>query len=88
MYHTYNRLLSFASIHHAIRGEKLILAAGIKVVALPTPREIGISCGECLLFMESDQQEIMDTLAIHEVYWTKLFQCNMARRIYEEMESR
>lgn len=88
MYLNYDRLLSFGSVHHAMRAEKLLLAAKIKVDSLPTPREIDISCGECLLFMETDSQVAMKILADHQVCWTKLFKCNMQERVYEEMESR
>lgn len=88
MYLAYDRLLSFGSVHHAMRAEKLLLKAGIKVDALPTPREINISCGECLLFMATNQQKAMGILADHQVCWTKLFQCNMQERVYEEVESR
>ena len=88
MYLNYDRLLAFGSVHHAMRAEKLLLGAGIAVDALPTPREIDISCGECLLFMATDQQKAMQILADYQVCWTKLFQCNIQERIYEEMESR
>jgi hypothetical protein len=88
MYRSYDRLLSFGSVHHAMRAEKLLVAAGIKIDDLPTPREINISCGECLLFMATDQEQVMEILASHQVCWTKLFQCNMLDRVYEELESR
>lgn len=88
MYQNYDRLLSFGSVHHSIRAEKLLLAAGIKVDALPTPREIDISCGECLLFMATNQLQAIKILDDHGVCWTKLFKCNIQERVYEEMESR
>ena len=87
-YQNYERLLSFGSVHHSIRAEKLLLAAKIKVDALPTPREIDISCGECLLFMAADQKQAIDILDSHGVCWTKLFTCDIENRIYEELESR
>jgi hypothetical protein len=88
MYLNYNRLLSFGSVHHAMKAEKLLLAAGITVDSLPTPREIDISCGECLLFMGTNQQVAMKILEDHQVCWTKLFACNMQDRVYEELDSR
>ena len=88
MYPDYDRLLSFASVHHAIRAEQLLLAAGIIVVALPTPREIDISCGQCLLFVATDQQRALITLQDHHVQWSKLFKRNIHNRVYEELESR
>ncbi|SPF53828.1 hypothetical protein SBF1_7010004 [Candidatus Desulfosporosinus infrequens] len=88
MYLKYDRLLSFGSVHHAMRAEKLLTAAEIKIDALPTPREIDISCGECILFMAADQQRVIKILDDHQVRWTKLFKCNMQDRVHEEIESR
>lgn len=88
MYIDYNRLLSFVSVHHAIRAEKILVKAGIDVVALPTPREIDISCGQCLLFAAVDQKQVMYTLKEGQVQWSRLFKRNIEDRIYEEIESR
>jgi len=88
IYPSYDRLLSFASVHHAIRAEKLLLAAGVIVVALPTPREIDISCGQCLLFVATDQQRTLITLQDHHVQWSKLFKRNIRDRVYEQLGSK
>jgi len=88
IYQSYDRLLSFASVHHSIRGEQLLLAAGIMVVTLPTPREIDVSCGQCLLFAATDQQKVLLILSDHQVLWSKLFKRNIQDRVYEELESR
>ena len=37
-------IVSFNSTHHAIRSEKLFGENSLKVMALPTPREITASC--------------------------------------------
>ena len=88
MYPSYDRLLSFASVHHAIRAEKLLLVAGIIVAPVPVPREIDISCGQCLLFVAIDQHRALKTLSDHQVQWSKLFKRNIQDRVYEELESR
>jgi len=87
IYPSYDRLLSFASVHHAIRAEKLLLAVGIVVAPVPVPREIGISCGQCLLFMATDQPQALITLQDHQVQWSKLFKRMIQDRVYEELES-
>lgn len=88
IYATFDRLVSFSSVHHEIRAEKLLLAAGITVIALPTPREIDISCGQCLLFEAADQKSLLEILHNHHVQWSKLFIRNIQDRVYEEIESR
>jgi len=88
MYIAYDRLLSFFSVHHAIRAEKILAKAGISVVTLPTPREIDISCGHCLLFIAVDQKRVISTLKAGQVEWNRLFKRNIQERVYEEIESR
>lgn len=85
IYPEYNRLISFASVHHAIRAEKLLNACGIKVIALPTPREIDISCGQCLIFMDNNEDTLVKVLGDNKVQWNKLFRRNAKERIYEEI---
>lgn len=87
IYRGFDRLLSFVSVHHAIRAEKILLAAGIAVVALPVPREIDISCGQCLLFEADNQQRVFITVQDHKLQWSKLFMCNLDDRVYEELAS-
>ncbi len=87
MYMNYDRLLSFLSVHHAIRAEKILLEIGISVTFLPTPREIDISCGQCLLFAAIDEKLVMGTLHKQEAQWSRLFKRDIQNRVYEEIES-
>lgn len=88
MYNSYDRLLSFLSVHHAIRAEKILVEAGISVVFLPMPREIDISCGQCILFTNVDQEQVMSILKERQAQWSQLFKRNIQDRVYEEIESR
>lgn len=88
MYSNYDRLLSFFSVHHAIRAEKILEQIGIRVALLPTPREIDISCGQCLLFAAADEEQVLGALNGKEAQWSRLFKRNIQDRVYEEIESR
>ena len=81
----YDRLLSFASIHHVIKAESLLRAANIPVAAVPTPREISSSCGQGLLFAAGDEEALLTTLQTNQVRWSKLFRRDVARRLYEKL---
>jgi hypothetical protein len=80
---TQDRLISFASVHHAIKAERLLAEAGIIVTALPTPREISISCGQCLLLAAKDQEQTLAVLAQAGVLWSKLYSRDQQQRVYE-----
>lgn len=82
-----DRLISFASVHHALKAEKLLLEAGISVTMLPTPREISISCGQCLIFSSSDQEKLLHLLANAAVHWSKLYSCSQDR-VFELLTDR
>ena len=70
----FDRLLAVPSVQHAIRAEKLLQAAGIAVEMIPTPREISLSCGQCLLFASACQEECQRLLAAGNIFWTALYQ--------------
>ncbi len=51
-------VVSFNSTHHAIRTEKLLESGGLKIMTLPTPREIAASCGLSIKFDYNDLDRI------------------------------
>lgn len=81
-YEQFDRLLSFASVHHALRAAKLLEQAGIAMAEVPTPREIDISCGQCLLFAAADQAAALTLLNESKVHWSKLFVRNAVTKEY------
>lgn len=85
MYEEYDRLLSFCSVRHAIRAEELFAQAGIKVVSLPKPREIDITCGQCILFMAEEQEKVMAVIRDKNVFWAELFKRDGVNKDYEQL---
>nr|WP_232199122.1 DUF3343 domain-containing protein [Thermosinus carboxydivorans] len=75
--------MTFDSVHHALRAEKVLTAAGIAAAAAPTPREVSLSCGQCLLFAAADEAAVLATLAAAKVRWSRLFSRDAGRRVYE-----
>lgn len=55
-------LISFNSTHHAIRTEKLLEEAGMKILTLPTPREIAASCGLSIKFELEDKDKVNEIM--------------------------
>lgn len=79
----YDRVITFRSVHDAIRAEKLLAAAGVAAEAAPTPREISLSCGQCLLLTAADEAPALAALAGQGARWHKLYRRQAAERIYE-----
>lgn len=55
-------VISFNSTHHAIRTEKLLLEEGMKIMTLPTPREIAASCGLSIKFEMEDLEKVNEVM--------------------------
>ena len=51
-------VITFNSIHHAIKGEKILIDKGLNVRTIPTPREISTSCGLSIKFDEYNLNKI------------------------------
>jgi hypothetical protein len=82
---SYDRLLTFESVHQAVRAEKLLCQAGIAVSAVPTPREIELSCGQSLLIYSEDERQVLAVIVEGRVQWRKLFRRDERNRIYEKI---
>jgi len=52
----------FASIHFAIRAEKLAKEKGLIVKLIPVPRYLSSNCGVCLRFSWDQKREIEETM--------------------------
>lgn len=52
----------FDSTHDALRAEKTLLANGVTVALIPTPRALGSLCGFAVRVPESDELLAADTL--------------------------
>ena len=78
-------MITFVSVHQIMRAEKLLADAGIKVLAIPTPREIDVSCGQCLLFDADFEAKVFRVLEEAKVQWSKLFSRDGKQRIYEKL---
>ncbi len=79
-----DHLISFVSVHDVVRAEQLLTAAGIIVVARPTPREIDLSCGQSLLLAAGDLEAALAVLAKNAARWNKLYR-RVAARAWEKI---
>jgi hypothetical protein len=59
---TYGVVL-FHSTQVAIKAEKILKVAGIKIKLIPVPRHLSSDCGICLRFEFGDAQMVEATLA-------------------------
>lgn len=57
------KVIVFPSTSHAIRAERVLQQAGIKVMTIPVPRQISSDCGIALKFDSTDTQKVSETLS-------------------------
>ena len=51
-------VVTFNSTHYAIKFEKILKDADIKMMMIPSPREITASCGLSIKFDQSDVEKV------------------------------
>lgn len=68
-----DRLITFPSVHQALRGERSLGQAGVRFRGLPTPRIIDRSCGQALLFAAVEEAVVLGIFAKQSVEWGALF---------------
>ena len=58
----------------------------VAVQMLPIPREIDLSCGQCLTFSAGDEAKVLAILLENQVRWLTLFRRDGAQRVYEKLK--
>lgn len=86
LFSNYDRLVSFVSVHQAVLAEEALNQAGIVVLLIPTPRDLAISCGMCLLFSQLAQGSVFQVFAKQNILWSKYYSCQADKRVYEKLD--
>jgi len=66
-------LITFQSIHQAIKAERIVLQALVKAKFRPTPRELSVSCGLSMIFSAAEQEPFINLFMANGVVWNNLF---------------
>jgi uncharacterized SAM-binding protein YcdF (DUF218 family) len=57
-----NWVVVFEATSHALRAERILKKAGLKVFAIPTPRHLSANCGIAFRFSESLRFQVEKSL--------------------------
>ena len=57
----------FYSTTHALRAEKVLDRAGVRIKMIPTPRQISSDCGMALRFDRAEEERVAAILAENQV---------------------
>jgi hypothetical protein len=60
------------STSQALRGEKVLLQAGVRVKLIPTPRQFSSECGLALRFDWAEREQVEATLAASRVVFDRI----------------
>ena len=74
-----NRLITFMSVHQAIKAELLFEKLGYAVRFRPTPRALSVSCGQSMLFEDASEPLIIAQLRDDNIVWNNLFEIHDAK---------
>lgn len=67
------KIVTFPSVHHALKAEKLLRGEGIPVAAINTPRHISSDCGICLRFEGDLEPKIKEALKAANVSYQGVY---------------
>lgn len=78
--------ITFASVHYALRARRVLERAGVQAELLPTPRDIDLSCGQCLRMSAAVTEKALALLRRQGVPWSGVYR-PLGRRLYEQIHS-
>jgi len=55
-------IITFFTVHQALRAEKVLMEEGLKITMIPVPREISSDCGVALAFACGDEMRVKAVL--------------------------
>jgi len=67
-------VITFISTNYAIKGEKVLLEAGIRAAVMPLPPAIRAGCGICLRVKDGEREPAMRILTENGVTGTEVYQ--------------
>jgi hypothetical protein len=67
------RIVTFESVHGALKAERAIRAAGLKADAVSVPRRLSSDCGIALRFDAENEQDIIKELAEEDVSYRGIY---------------
>jgi len=81
-------ILTFHSVHAAIRAERMLKARGLSPGLIPVPREIASDCGFCLL-LEAGMDGAVDPALECEAVWKRVIETGAEgrRKVYERIST-
>ena len=55
-------IITFFTVHQALRAEKVLMEAGFKISMIPVPRELSSDCGIALAFACEEEMKVKAVL--------------------------
>lgn len=67
------KIVTFASVHQALRAEKVLREQGIPISVINTPREVSSDCGISLSFAEMLEPRVIKALQARAVQYRGVY---------------
>lgn len=64
----------FHSVHRVMKAEKILKGAGVAILLIPAPRQIGSDCGLALRYAPDDAKQIFDLLTSQGLTPAEIYQ--------------
>ena len=67
------RIVTFESVHGALKAERAIRQAGLRADAISVPRRLSSDCGIALRFDAGDEKVVMEELAQRDISYRGIY---------------
>lgn len=68
-----SRIVTFESVHGALKAEKAIRQAGLTADAISVPRRLSSDCGIALRFGASDEKAVTEELGKQDIAYRGIY---------------
>ncbi|MFH1736928.1 MAG: DUF3343 domain-containing protein [Actinomycetota bacterium] len=67
------RILTFDSVHHALKAERVLRGAGFDIVAVNVPRRLSSDCGVALEFDAAIETQIIEVMTKDKIAYKGIY---------------
>ncbi len=68
------KIVTFPSVHHALKAERLLKKKDIEIRVINTPRHVSSDCGICLRFDDENEKQVVGSFQEGHVEYAGIYE--------------
>lgn len=71
-----DKILTFESVHGALKAERAVREAGLQADAISVPRQLSSDCGIALKFADSIENSVVNIMRDNDIKYKGIYQAS------------